>query len=1127
LKKGFAIGFFIGLVVVVLLGVGAAYFRYFLGPRLAEQGLEGLIQSSLGGDASVGRVVIRWWGRPGIEYRALTIRRTGEQAGWFHADRIIIRPGLESLLSTPIRWKSLHLEHPVVRLSGGGGRLPSEALGSILSQFDYLEITRGEIKWSTREIQELFVSLKTLPTPGAFSLVSSGAVKVGESSPAWVSVDGVIQNLVGKRNGAGPKLSAEIEVEGLDLLLLDSNLAYHVPSSLLESRLTLAAKFDGDLPGPFESSGTVSLAGSPLGEELGGPSADFRLSWDGRELQIRKVRLKAPLFPLEGRIRLFKAGGTDPWVFFQFHCPWVSIGRGGGILPFLPEKIRSLLESVEQGQVALESLEYLGPVKRLGIPADEESLLHWNGMAKFRNVLLHKNGEPLGLKSGSLRLDHGNLVAEAVRLRISDSDLEIPHLSLSRVFADRLLDMTLTGQVGLTDIPTWISKGLIPERAPVPFSHIEPVSGTGNVNLKVKKSLGLKAPAIFRGRLVLQDAAFRTPYVPGTFKALSGMIHFSQDEVLVRNVEGRWRTSALKAEGSIRGLSSDHPKVDFSLKGRLDLRDLAEMSSWEGLPMGTRRVLQEIGSPSGEGDYVVALKGPLGERGGMDIEGELSVQNGFSRLWNAYPVEGVKGRILLSRDGISIPGLSGRWRNSDVALEASLTRSGEIPLRDLTFSAVFDIKDIVAEPFKHGLPKIWKEYIRPFGFQKGKASVTVRNRKGVASETVEGNIRFENATVRYPPAFPPLRSFDGTVSFSEQGLEDLNVGGRLDSSLVKIQGNLSPNSGKRPPFLSIQADQVDWEEVFSWSWAENLFRGKKDRLPLAIHVQVARSNFRDIRFSNVMGRLRLLGNRLVFDTVGFGSASETCVIKGWLAFEGDDELAFEFWPYLVNIEASPILTSFQGPESKRQLTGLGSASGVIRGRGKDIERIASSLNGEVRLFLRDGWFSQFTVPSRIFSLLDLSHVLKGSHPDMKGEGMMYDTISGQIILEEGRASTTELLLDSESMKISAVGSFDIPSRGLDFRLALRRVGVGGRIVSNVPLFGEIVVDEGGSFLQYYIEVKGTVAEPEVRGIPMGSVHAGIIGPLQRLFEKPADWFPIQRNPDFDRYFEDRQYQGVR
>ena len=270
-----------------------------------------------------------------------------------------------------------------------------------------------------------------------------------------------------------------------------------------------------------------------------------------------------------------------------------------------------------------------------------------------------------------------------------------------------------------------------------------------------------------------------------------------------------------------------------------------------------------------------------------------------------------------------------------------------------------------------------------------------------------------------------------------------------------------------------------------------------------------------------------MGNRLVFDTVGFGSASETCVIKGWLAFEGDDQLAFEFWPYLVNIEASPILTSFQGPESKRQLTGLGSASGVIRGRGEDMEEIVSSLNGEVRLFLRDGWFSQFTVPSRVFSLLDLSHFLKGSYPDMRGEGMTYDTIRGRIILEEGRASTTELLLDSESMKISAVGSFDIPSHGLDFRLALRRVGMGGRIVSNVPLFGEIVVEEGGSVLQYYIEVKGTVAEPEVRGIPMGSVHSGIFGPLQRLFEKPADWFPIQRNPDFDRYFEDRQYQGAR
>lgn len=1126
LKRRFSIWLLAGLAVLLFLGLGEAYFRFYLGPKLAEQGLEKLVQASLGQTATVERAIIHWLGRPGIEYRGLTIRKAGAQTGWLSIERVLLRPRVASLFSKSIRWKRLDLHHPVVRLAGGRTTFPLESVSPLLSQFDHLRVSGGEIRWPEREIRDLSVSIRNLTIGRAFSLVSKGAITVGEAPPGRFSVDGLVRP-PSEGDGTGPRLSGEIEVEELDPLWFRDGFARFMPPGLVGSRLALTARFDGNLNGRFQSSGTVSLTGFPTGEETSRLSADFALSWNGDQLGFEEIRLRAPFLPLEGKGRVYWKGGADPWISFQVNCPWVSIGKGGRTLPFLPENVRSFLESIEQGEVTLVSVGFTGPLRSLGFPGDEESLLHWSGGARFRNVIVPWNGEFVKLESGSVKLDHDNVVAKAIGFHLDGAKLEIPRLSLSRPFSDRSIDLTLTGQVALTDISKWISMGLIPEEVAAPLSHIEVLSGTGDVNLRVEKSLGLVSPPAFNGQLVLQDVTVRTPYLPGTFKRLRGVVDFSSKDLVLRDVQGRWRGSTVSANGSISALSSVHPEADFSLKGSLDLKGLTELSSWEGIPSGTRAVLQEIGSPSGEGDYVLTVRGPLGVSGGMDVKGQLSVRNGSTRLWNAYPVQGISGRILLTRQGISIPQLRGQWKNSNLALEASLETIGGTFLRDLTFSARFDLGDISAERFDHGLPRIWKRYLRPYDFRKGKALLEVTNRKRGDRDTVEGDVYFEDATVHYPPVFPPLSSVMGTVSFSEKGLGALNVQGRFNSSLVTIHGDMAPDPEDSVPSLFIQADEIDWEEVLSWPWSKGVSHGKKGRFPLKVHVQVDRGSFREIRLSDVEATLSVEADRVSFEKVIFGSASETCVITGWLMFEKDDELSFELQPYLINLEVSPILASFQREGSKRQLTGLGSGSGAIRGSGNGVQEIARSLNGEVRLFLQDGWLNQFNVLSKVFSILDLSQLFTGHLPDLKTEGMHYRTITGRVTLKDGRASTSDLLLDSESMKISAVGSLDIPSGSLDLRLALRPVGVGGKIVSRVPFFGEIVTDEGGSFLHYYLEVKGTVAEPEVKGVPLESVRAGVFGPLQRLFEKPLDWLPLQRHPNFDRYFEEREYHGAR
>ena len=1110
------------MIVLVFLGIGAVCLRFFLGPWLAERSLEKVIRSSLGETATVERTKIHWMGRPGIEYHGLSMRKTGAETDWVRINRIVVRPRLGSLFSRSLRWKSLELDHPVVRLSEDGRPFPPGPLGSILSQFDYLSITGGRIEWPDREIQELSVSSRRLSADGRLSVVLKGAIMVGDASPAWVSIQGLVHEPLKKWDLSNFNLSGQIEAEGLDLQWLGGLLVRDIPSELVGGRVTVAAKFDGNFNRQFQSSGTVSLAGCRLVDRLERLRADFSLTWDGQELEFEKIRLRSPSIPLEGKGRIFRKPDADPVLSFQMNCPWVSIREWARVMPALPEKVRSFLESIQNGEVALASVGYTGPFGSLRFPENDESLFCWRGRVRFRNLTFPCNGETLELKEGSVRIDHGSVVAEAVRVGLGGSELEISGLALSKPFSDRSLDLTVVGEVTLTDIPKWISMGPMPESTAVPISDIEVLSGTGNVHLRIQKSLGLSHPPVINGKLVLHDATIRIRHFPDTFEALNGSFEVSPGGLVLREVHGRWRDSTVSARGLVSDLFSHHPQIECSLMGRLDLRDLSKLASWEGLSMGVRQVLHEVVSPMGEGDYVLVVKGPLGLSENMEVRGELSVREGSFRLWNAYPVEGVRGRILLSNDRISVPDLRGIWKNSNLALRALLTGQGVSFLRNLTFSATFDLGDIASEEFDHGGPRIWKRSLKPFEFRGGRALLEVTERKKTGLATVEGRITFEDATVRYVPVFPPLTGLKGNVFFDGRGLKTLDVHGRLDSDPVRIEGHLIQDSGDSVPNLFIQAEKIDLEKVLSWPWSKGVFDSREEGSPLAVHVRADRGTFREIPLSDVEVRLRLRGDRISFEKVTFVSGEGYGLITGWIRFGKDDKISLEFRPYLANLEADPILTSFQRVGSKRQLTGVGSATGVIRASGQGIQGIARSLSGEVRLSLEDGSIAQFNVLSKVFSFLDFWQLLRGNLPDLKTAGMRYRNITGHISLKEGRASTSDLLLDSDSMRISTAGTLDIASGGLDLRLGLARFGAEGKIVRTVPFLGPIVTKEGGSFIYYYLEVKGTIDKPEVKSIPLESVREGILATLQKLFEKPVEWFHFQRRPDFDQYDDERE-----
>ena len=76
---------------------------------------------------------------------------------------------------------------------------------------------------------------------------------------------------------------------------------------------------------------------------------------------------------------------------------------------------------------------------------------------------------------------------------------------------------------------------------------------------------------------------------------------------------------------------------------------------------------------------------------------------------------------------------------------------------------------------------------------------------------------------------------------------------------------------------------------------------------------------------------------------------------------------------------------------------------------------------------------------KILSILNLPAVLQGK-VDLEKEGLQYNRASATLTVQNGLVKTQNIILDSPVLKISAVGSYDLPTDQLDMIWAVSPFG---------------------------------------------------------------------------------------
>jgi len=193
-------------------------------------------------------------------------------------------------------------------------------------------------------------------------------------------------------------------------------------------------------------------------------------------------------------------------------------------------------------------------------------------------------------------------------------------------------------------------------------------------------------------------------------------------------------------------------------------------------------------------------------------------------------------------------------------------------------------------------------------------------------------------------------------------------------------------------------------------------------------------------------------------------------------------------------------------EVSREVTGSVTIHGNLTARGNNLTEVKKSALGNIRLQMSNGTLRKFSTLSKVFSILNVSQLLKFQLPDMVSNGMPYNSIIGSFAVKDGTISSQDLFISSDAINISVIGSADIVKEELNLTLGVQPLQTVDKIINHIPIIGWILTGKDKDLLTAYFEAKGTWAHPQVSAIPAKSLGKGVLNIFRRVFELPVRLF---------------------
>lgn len=342
----------------------------------------------------------------------------------------------------------------------------------------------------------------------------------------------------------------------------------------------------------------------------------------------------------------------------------------------------------------------------------------------------------------------------------------------------------------------------------------------------------------------------------------------------------------------------------------------------------------------------------------------------------------------------------------------------------------------------------------------------------------------------------------GDLDLRENSLQIKSLSGRVNGSQLQIKGTATDLSNPKID-LSISSPFLDITDILAFSELERRRQqGEKSSLPLTLKAAIRAEGgiFRNIPFEKLQTTVQIANRILYLHPLEAAAFGGRLAAKGRIdALSQPSRYQFEF--KLVNASAGQVLQQFS--VDKKELTGTMAVDGEITARGESAEELKKTALGSVKITAHNGSLRQFSVLSKVFSILNVSQLFKLKLPDMVSEGMPYNDIKATIGIKDGVVSTNDLFVASNAMNMSLIGKHDFIRDNMELTLGIQPLQTVDKVVSHIPIVGWILTGKDKSLITTYFEIKGKSADPQVSAVPVKYLGRGVLDIFKRVFQLPG------------------------
>jgi len=172
----------------------------------------------------------------------------------------------------------------------------------------------------------------------------------------------------------------------------------------------------------------------------------------------------------------------------------------------------------------------------------------------------------------------------------------------------------------------------------------------------------------------------------------------------------------------------------------------------------------------------------------------------------------------------------------------------------------------------------------------------------------------------------------------------------------------------------------------------------------------------------------------------------------------------------------------------------------------DPRTILETMDGTAAISVTNGAIRRLSLLSKIMSIAQISNYLRLKFPQLDTEGIPFDSITGDFVIEDGTLSTDNLYFDGRVVKMSAVADYDAPNDNLDMVLGFQLLQTIDLIVNKIPVVGYILTGEDGNLFTTYFKVTGSIGDPKVEPMTLQALGEGTLNIFSRIFHFPLKGF---------------------